>query len=65
MPLTGTHIGFANVYSKKPCLNGTRLRTTLGGSWNNTAENARCANRNNNNPDNRNNNVGFRCARTL
>jgi hypothetical protein len=31
-----------------------------GGSWNNNAENCRTANRNNNNPDNRNNNIGFR-----
>ena len=33
-----------------------------GGSWNNTAQNARSAYRNNNEPGNRNNNVGFRCA---
>ncbi|MEW8037875.1 MAG: SUMF1/EgtB/PvdO family nonheme iron enzyme [gamma proteobacterium symbiont of Ctena orbiculata] len=31
-----------------------------GGSWNNNPENARSANRNRNNPDNQNNNVGFR-----
>ena len=31
-----------------------------GGSWNNNAQNCRAANRNNNNPDNRNNNIGFR-----
>ncbi len=31
-----------------------------GGSWNNNTENARCAYRNRNEPDNRNNNVGFR-----
>jgi formylglycine-generating enzyme required for sulfatase activity len=31
-----------------------------GGSWNNNAKNCRAANRNNNNPDNRNNNLGFR-----
>ncbi|MGH2504868.1 MAG: SUMF1/EgtB/PvdO family nonheme iron enzyme, partial [Ktedonobacterales bacterium] len=37
-----------------------RLR---GGSWNNDAENARAAYRNNNQPDNVNNNVGFRLAR--
>ena len=36
-----------------------------GGSWNNdNPENFRCANRNNNNPDNRNYNYGFRLART-
>ncbi|MBX3050356.1 MAG: SUMF1/EgtB/PvdO family nonheme iron enzyme [Caldilineaceae bacterium] len=31
-----------------------------GGSWNNNATNVRTANRNRNEPDNRNNNVGFR-----
>ena len=31
-----------------------------GGSWNNNARNCRSANRNNNAPDNRNNNLGFR-----
>jgi hypothetical protein len=33
-----------------------------GGNWNNNWNNLRVANRNNNNPDNRNNNIGFRCA---
>ncbi len=33
-----------------------------GGSWNNNWNNLRVANRNNNNPDNRNNNIGFRCG---
>jgi len=36
-----------------------------GGSWNNEARNARCACRNRNNPDNRNNNVGFRALLQL
>jgi formylglycine-generating enzyme required for sulfatase activity len=31
-----------------------------GGSWNNNPDNCRAANRNNNTPDNRNNNYGFR-----
>ncbi|MEM6967300.1 MAG: hypothetical protein AAF573_21230 [Bacteroidota bacterium] len=31
-----------------------------GGSWNNNARNCRVSNRNNNSPDNRNNNLGFR-----
>jgi formylglycine-generating enzyme required for sulfatase activity len=31
-----------------------------GGSWNNNPNNARSATRNNNDPDNRNNNIGFR-----
>ncbi len=35
-------------------------RVLRGGSWNNNAENCRSANRNNDTPDNRNNNVGFR-----
>ncbi|MBW2737888.1 MAG: hypothetical protein JRE64_03355 [Deltaproteobacteria bacterium] len=33
-----------------------------GGSWNNDAQNCRSANRNNNSPDNRNNNLGFRLS---
>ncbi len=33
-----------------------------GGSWNNNARNCRASNRNNNEPDNRNNNLGFRLA---
>jgi hypothetical protein len=33
-----------------------------GGSWNNNARNARGANRNNNTPGNRNNNIGARLA---
>ncbi|MGE3163568.1 MAG: SUMF1/EgtB/PvdO family nonheme iron enzyme [Planctomycetota bacterium] len=35
-------------------------RVVRGGSWNNPAINARAANRNNNHPENRNNNLGFR-----
>ncbi|MGM9805491.1 MAG: SUMF1/EgtB/PvdO family nonheme iron enzyme [Candidatus Aphodosoma sp.] len=35
-------------------------RVNRGGSWNNTAGNCRVANRNNNSPGNRNNNLGFR-----
>jgi hypothetical protein len=31
-----------------------------GGAWNNNWNNARCAYRNNNHPDNRNDNIGFR-----
>jgi formylglycine-generating enzyme required for sulfatase activity len=33
-----------------------------GGSWNNDAQNCRVSNRNNNAPENRNNNIGFRLA---
>lgn len=39
-------------------------RVIRGGSWNNNAQNARSANRNNNDPSNRNDNVGFRLAST-
>jgi len=35
-------------------------RVLRGGSWNNNGQNCRSANRNNNSPDNRNNNIGFR-----
>ncbi len=37
-----------------------RARVIRGGSWNNNRNNARCAVRNRNNPDNFNNNIGFR-----
>jgi hypothetical protein len=37
-----------------------------GGSWNNNnSDNLRGANRNNNHPENRNNNIGFRVAEYL
>jgi hypothetical protein len=36
-----------------------------GGSWNNNPDNLRSSNRNRNEPDNRNNNIGFRVARVL
>lgn len=39
-------------------------RVIRGGSWNNKPSNLRCSNRNNNTPDNRNNNIGFRLSNT-
>lgn len=39
-----------------------RARVVRGGSWNNNRNNARCAYRNRNEPDNFNNNLGFRVA---
>jgi hypothetical protein len=35
-------------------------RVLRGGAWNNNQDNARASNRNDNDPDNRNNNIGFR-----
>ncbi|GHT68803.1 hypothetical protein AGMMS50239_34580 [Bacteroidia bacterium] len=37
-------------------------RVNRGGRWNNDAQNVRVPNRNNNTPDNRNSNIGFRLA---
>ncbi|MCP4265529.1 MAG: SUMF1/EgtB/PvdO family nonheme iron enzyme [Candidatus Brocadiaceae bacterium] len=43
-----------------------RVESVLrGGSWNNNSNKCRCAYRNNNEPNIRNNNIGFRCASTL
>jgi hypothetical protein len=39
-----------------------RATVLRGGSWNNNPINLRATNRNNNTPDNRNTNIGFRCA---
>ena len=45
-------------------LGGGCARVLRGGSFNNDPDNLRCSNRNNTDPDNRNNNIGFRvvCA---
>jgi hypothetical protein len=39
---------------------GSSNRVNRGGSWNNTSRNCRSANRNRNEPGNRNTNIGFR-----
>ncbi len=39
---------------------GPKGAVLRGGAFNNNERNVRCANRNDNDPDNRNNNVGFR-----
>lgn len=41
---------------------GNSNRVNRGGSWNNNADNCTAGYRNNNNPDNRNSNLGFRLA---
>lgn len=43
--------------------NSAAKRVIRGGSWNNEARNVRAACRNGNDPSNRNDNLGFRCAR--
>ncbi|MCB1859991.1 MAG: SUMF1/EgtB/PvdO family nonheme iron enzyme, partial [Gammaproteobacteria bacterium] len=40
-------------------------RVLRGGSWINNQRNARCAYRNRNNPDNWNNNLGFRVVLSI
>ncbi|MCB0243024.1 MAG: SUMF1/EgtB/PvdO family nonheme iron enzyme [Anaerolineae bacterium] len=43
-----------------------RRRVLRGGAFNNNENNVRCAARNRNNPNNRNDNIGFRvCASTF
>ena len=59
------HKGFVrsviNISNQGPGAEGSN-RVNRGGSWNNNARNARVANRNNDTPANRNNNLGFRLA---
>jgi len=43
----------------------SKVRVLRGGSFNNDTRNLRAANRNHNEPDNRNNNTGFRCVRDV
>jgi len=45
-------------------LPATALRVVRGGSWNNTENNARARYRNDNDPANRNNNLGLRVVRS-
>src|SRR5260370_34987597 len=41
---------------------GNKAAKLRGGAWNNNSRNARASNRNRNEPANRNNNIGVRCA---
>ena len=56
--LEGAALAFA-AQGKREQVNYRVLR---GGSWNNNGQNCRAANRNRSEPDERNNNVGFRLA---
>ncbi len=47
-------------HPERTALAGDTRRVVRGGSWNNNQDNARAAYRNHNDPDNRNNNMGFR-----
>ena len=49
-----------NGHYDRRCGGRLRRRVLRGGAFNNNRNNVRCANRINNNPDERNNNVGFR-----
>lgn len=51
-----------NVYEWNEGQPSASLRGLRGGSWNNNENNLRSSNRNDNNPTNENNNVGFRVA---
>lgn len=66
MPMPGNfEIRFCYVWKiQVNCRKGAN-RVLRGGSWNNNPQNCRVANRNNNGPANRNNNVGFRLALQL
>lgn len=58
---------FVNIKGKSRNENassGSSNRVNRGGSWNNNADHCAVSNRNNNNPYNQNNNLGFRVMRS-
>lgn len=67
----GAHARYSRTYHLRNHINNQLLSEGIdltkgvlrGGSWNNNDNNCRVANRNRNNPDNTNNNNGFRIAR--
>jgi len=68
MPCRPTAMDYAKTSCRRYTLSGgTRQndrRVVRGGSWNNNPRNLRSANRNRNNTDEANNNLGFRVAST-
>ena len=62
-----TEFNFVNIKGKSRNENassGSSNRVNRSGSWNNNADNCAVSNRNNNNPYNQNNNLGFRVVRS-
>ena len=56
-------IKHGNLYCRKGLK--PKRQVVRGGSWNNNPENLRVCNRNNNNPNNRNSNIGVRLVNAL
>lgn len=54
--------GAAQAFSAQGKRERVDYREVLGGTWNNNGQNCRAANRNRNEPDERNHNIGFRLA---
>ena len=74
MPLFGEPSSCVVIRLPMICVNSTIMpmgrgrnvgvrRVVRGGSWNDNARNVRAAYRNHKQPDERNNNLGFRCSR--
>ena len=59
------HLRATTEHLSPPSPEPARPRVVRGGSWNDQPENARSAYRNRNTTDNRNNNLGFRVARSV
>jgi hypothetical protein len=65
MQRTATHCGCGSgCWTSSRSEEGARSELR-GGAWNNESRNLRAANRNRNEPENRNDNIGFRCARDV
>jgi formylglycine-generating enzyme required for sulfatase activity len=53
-------MGYDRHAVKEAARHSVSTRVVRGGAWNNNQDNARASNRNRNDPDNHNNNIGFR-----